>query len=102
MYSVYFNLSASQPPSLPASPPSSLKRLVEQRSAEPKNNEAQNVEGWFHSRSAGAPAAPALARRVRRVSLNRFYKIDRIHSFDIRYSLFFFLRLALADMKAEP
>jgi predicted Rdx family selenoprotein len=34
--------------------------------------EPQNVEVWFRSRSAGAPAAPVLARLVRRVLLSLF------------------------------
>jgi hypothetical protein len=42
---------------------------VEQRTAEPQNNEPQNVEGWIRFAQS-------------------FYKIDRIHSFDIRHSLF--------------
>jgi hypothetical protein len=51
---------------------------LEQETAEQQNNELQNVEGWFRSRSASACAA---CRSV-------LSKIDRIHSFDIRNSLF--------------
>jgi hypothetical protein len=36
-------------------------------------SEPQNFEVWFRLRSIGAPAAPALARPVRRVS-SFFYK----------------------------
>jgi len=40
----------------------------------------------FHNKNVGAPAAPALARRVRRATLSPFYIIDRMPSFYIRYS----------------
>jgi hypothetical protein len=46
------------------------------------NREPQNFEGWFRSRSVGACAAcaPGVAQP--------FYKIDLLHSFDIRYPVF--------------
>ena len=45
--------------------------LVEQRTAKQQNTEPQNFEGW------------------NRYALSfEFIKIDRIHSFDIRYSIF--------------
>jgi len=43
---------------------------VKKRTAEPQNIEYANVEGWI------------------RFAQSFFYEIDRIHSFDIRHSLF--------------
>jgi len=57
-----------------------------------RNSEPQNFEGRLRASSAGAPAAPALARRVCRVTLSLFYKkIEYLPStFDIHYSIFAF------------
>jgi hypothetical protein len=54
------------------------------------NSEPQNIE-YRISKCGIARAAQALPqrRRLRALSLHLFVKIDRIHSFDIRYSLFY-------------
>ena len=59
-----------------------------------KTSEPKNFERWIRSRSAGAPAAPAL--RVRRVLLSLFFNRpfdteahDRQNTlFDVRRSMF--------------
>jgi len=64
---------------------------VEQRTAKQGKRELQNIkyritnfEGWNRSRSASAPAAPALARRVRGVCAAcreiMFKQTEYIHS----------------------
>ena len=55
--------------------------LAEKRTAEQQNIEQQNIEGWFRSprRRRYNPYEPEAL-------LSPFNKVDRIHSFDIRYS----------------